>query len=70
MKKTILILLLSVSFLPFNLYAQSGRKTTEPKPDKTSNIKTNRDRRRHNRLIASRPKVKLSKATSFASILL
>ncbi|HJU91634.1 MAG TPA: VWA domain-containing protein [Pyrinomonadaceae bacterium] len=34
MKKIILILLLSVSFLPFNLYAQSGRKTTEPKPTK------------------------------------
>jgi len=30
-----LILLLSVFFLPFNLYAQSGRKTSEPKQTKT-----------------------------------
>jgi hypothetical protein len=30
-----LILLLSVSLLPFNLYAQSGRKTSEPKPTKS-----------------------------------
>jgi VWFA-related protein len=35
MKKTLLILLLSVSFLSVNLHAQSGRKTTEPKPGKT-----------------------------------
>jgi VWFA-related protein len=36
-----LILLLSVSFLPFSLYAQSGRKTTpEPKPGKTEPAKT------------------------------
>jgi len=34
MKKTVLILLLSVSFLSLNLHAQSGRKTTEPKPTK------------------------------------
>lgn len=34
MKKTVLILLLCVSFLPFTLHAQSGRKTTEPKPAK------------------------------------
>ena len=35
-----LILLLSVSFLPFSLYAQSGRKTTtETKPDKTKTEK-------------------------------
>ena len=32
MKKTILVLLLSVSFLSFNVHAQSGRKTTDPKP--------------------------------------
>ncbi len=31
--KLTLILLLSVSLLPLNLYAQSGRKTTEPKSD-------------------------------------
>jgi len=43
MKKTklTLILLLSVSLLPFNLYAQSGRKKTpESKPDKTEPAKT------------------------------
>jgi Ca-activated chloride channel family protein len=34
-----LILLLSVSSLSINLYAQSGRKTTEPKPDKTQPAK-------------------------------
>ena len=35
-----LILLLSVFFLPFSLYAQSGRKTTtEPKPGKTEPAK-------------------------------
>ncbi|HEX7330052.1 MAG TPA: VWA domain-containing protein [Pyrinomonadaceae bacterium] len=36
MRKTnlLLILLLSVSFLPISLYAQSGRKATIPKPDK------------------------------------
>jgi hypothetical protein len=35
-----LIVLLSVSFLPFNLYAQSGRKaTTEKKPGKTETAK-------------------------------
>ena len=32
--KIILILLLSVFLLPFNLHAQSGRKTTQPKPSK------------------------------------
>ncbi|HWF89684.1 MAG TPA: VWA domain-containing protein [Pyrinomonadaceae bacterium] len=36
--KLSLILLLSV-FLPFNLYAQSGRKTSEPKPAKTEPAK-------------------------------
>ena len=35
MKKTILVLLLTVSFLSFNLYAQSGRKRTEPKSQTT-----------------------------------
>ncbi len=40
MKKTLLILLLSVSFLPLNLHAQSGRKKTEPKPSKTEPSKT------------------------------
>lgn len=43
MKKTklSLTLLLSVSFLSFNIYAQSGRKrTTEPKPGKTQPAKT------------------------------
>ena len=40
MKKTILMLLLSVSFLPLNLHAQSGRKTTEPKPAKGQPSKT------------------------------
>ena len=41
MYKTILslFLLLSVSFLPINLYAQSGRKTSEPKPAKTEPAK-------------------------------
>ncbi len=34
MKKIILIVLLSVSFLSLNLHAQSGRKTTQPKPNK------------------------------------
>jgi hypothetical protein len=34
-----LILLLSVSFLPFNLHAQSGRKMPEPKPAKTEPAK-------------------------------
>src|SRR6185503_14888979 len=34
-----LILLLSVFFLPFNLYAQSGRKTAEPKQTKTEPAK-------------------------------
>ena len=43
MKKTILILLLSVSFLPFNLNAQSGRKTTEPKPTKGQASQTDAD---------------------------
>jgi VWFA-related protein len=35
-----LFVLLSVSLLPFSLYAQSGRKTTEPKPTKTEPAKT------------------------------
>ena len=39
MKKIILILLLSVSFFSFNLHAQSGRKTTEPKPTKDQTSK-------------------------------
>ena len=39
MKKTILLLLLSVSFLSINLHAQSGRKTTEPKPAKGETAK-------------------------------
>jgi VWFA-related protein len=43
MKKTILTLLLSVSFLPLNLYAQSGRKTTEPKPAKPQTSTTKDD---------------------------
>ena len=37
--KLSLILLLSVSFLPVSLYAQSGRKATTPKPDKTQTPK-------------------------------
>ena len=39
MKKTILVLLLTVSVLSFNLYAQSGRKRTDPKPDKSQSSK-------------------------------
>ena len=35
-----LFVLLSVSLLPCSLYAQSGRKTTEPKPAKTEPAKT------------------------------
>ena len=38
-----LILLLSVSLLPFNLHAQSGRKTSEPKPSKTEPAKPGDD---------------------------
>src|ERR1044071_22773 len=38
--KLSLFLLLSVSLLPFTLYAQSGRKTTEPKQTKTDPAKT------------------------------
>lgn len=34
MKRTVLVLLLSVSFFPLTLHAQSGRKTVQPKPDK------------------------------------
>ena len=34
MKRLIAVLFLTVLFLPLNLYAQSGRKTTEQKPDK------------------------------------
>lgn len=37
--KLSLILLLSVSFLPFSVYAQSGRKVSEPKPAKTEPAK-------------------------------
>ena len=39
MKKIILVLLLSVSFLSFNVHAQSGRKTTDPKPAKDEKAK-------------------------------
>ena len=35
-----LILLLSVSLLSFNLYAQSGRKTAKPEPDKSQTPKS------------------------------
>src|ERR1041385_4507595 len=35
-----LLVFLSVSLLPFRLYAQSGRKTTEPKQTKTEPVKT------------------------------
>ncbi|HEV8189357.1 MAG TPA: hypothetical protein VGP83_16505, partial [Pyrinomonadaceae bacterium] len=39
--KLCLLLLLSVSLLPFNTFAQSGRKKTEPpKEDKTEAAKT------------------------------
>ena len=38
-----LILFLSVSLLSFNLYAQSGRKTTDPKQTKTETTKTGDD---------------------------
>ena len=52
--KLSLILLLSVSFLPFSLYAQSGRKKVpEPKPDKTQTAKpadTNEEVRESTRL--------------------
>jgi VWFA-related protein len=34
MKTSVLVLLLSVSFSPLNLHAQSGRKTAQPKPEK------------------------------------
>ena len=37
--KLSLILLLSVFFVPLNLFAQSGRKTSEPKPAKTEPAK-------------------------------
>ena len=40
MKKTMLVLLLSVSFLPLNLFAQSGRRTSEPKTSKPQPTKT------------------------------
>ena len=41
MKKSnlLLILLLNVSLLPFSLYAQSGRKTTDPKKDQPQQAK-------------------------------
>src|SRR5690349_6339091 len=35
-----LFVFLSVALLPFSVYAQSGRKTTEPKPGKTEPAKT------------------------------
>ena len=35
MKTTVLVLLLSVSFFPLTLHAQSGRKTVQPKPEKS-----------------------------------
>src|SRR5215510_11306912 len=38
--KLSLIVFLSVFLLPFSLYAQSGRKTTEPKATKTDPAKT------------------------------
>ena len=41
--KLSLILLLSVSFLPFSVYAQSGRKVSEPKPAKTEPAKPEDD---------------------------
>ena len=41
--KTILPLLLCVSFLPLTLHAQSGRKATEPKQTKTERAKTAND---------------------------
>ena len=40
MKKSILILLLCVSLFSSNVHAQSGRKTTEPKPTKDQTSKT------------------------------
>lgn len=43
MSKLPLILLLSVFLLPISLYAQSGRKTTEPKPAKTEPAKPTDD---------------------------
>lgn len=43
MKKLILLLLLSVSFLSFSVHAQSGRKTAEPKPTKEQTFKTDAD---------------------------
>lgn len=39
MKRTIFVVLLTVSFLSFNLYGQSGRKRNEPKPDKSQSSK-------------------------------
>ena len=39
MKKALFVLLLTVSLLPFNTHAQSGRKTTEPKSDKGQSSK-------------------------------
>jgi Ca-activated chloride channel homolog len=43
MKRTISILLLYVSLLSFNLHAQSGRKTTEPKPKGQTSTTTETD---------------------------
>ena len=39
MKKLVAVVFLTVSLLPLNLYAQSGRKTPEPKPDKGQSSK-------------------------------
>jgi VWFA-related protein len=39
MRKLVAVLFLTVSLFPLNLYAQSGRKTTEPKPDKGQSSK-------------------------------
>jgi hypothetical protein len=39
MKTTLAALFLTVSLFPLNLYAQSGRKTTEPKPAKGQSSK-------------------------------
>jgi Ca-activated chloride channel family protein len=48
-RKLSLLLLLSVSLLPFNLYAQSGRKT-EPKETKTDTIKSTNDEMTESRI--------------------
>src|ERR1051325_5463099 len=43
MRKLPLILLFSVFVLPLSVYAQSGRKTSEPKPSKTETTKPDDD---------------------------